>query len=191
MGPNSPFSLVRALGGQVGFLGCGTRTNTSIHGVEELLAPPPPYLLLPEPLKCTITDAAGATREVAHLRHNFAGVGQRYERLVGLVPPGAFSSGAVGARGALLELFDAEAMWATALEALRRDPWALCARIEPGSEDHHLKTGGSGPGGAYFSYRVGRPPLAAEAPAMEAGTSTASGSAGGGNALAGAAALRM
>jgi len=153
VGAGSPFAAVRALKGQVGFLGCGTRCNTSIHGVEELLAPHPPYLLLPERVRCTVTDAAGVAREVAHRRHNFEGVGQRYERLAGLVPPGAFTAGAVGARGALLELFDAEAMWDTALAALAKDPWALCERVEPGSEGHHLKLGG---GGAYHSYRVGK-----------------------------------
>lgn len=163
VGPHSPFSVVRALGGQVGFLGCGCRTNTSIHGVEELLSPPPPYLLLPQPVACRVTDAEGVTREVAHRRHNFEGVGQRYERLPGMVPAGAFTSGPVGEKGALLELFDAPAMWATALEALRKDPWALCAGVAPGAEGHHLKTGG---GGAYYSYSVGAPPapLAAAAP---------------------------
>jgi hypothetical protein len=117
-----------------------------------------------------ITDAEGHTRDVVHRRHNFEGVGQRYERLPAMVPTGAFSSGPVGAKGALLELFDAEAMWSTALEALRKDPWALCARVEPGSEGHHLKAGG---GGAYWGYTVGGAPATAEA-----GAGAAAGAAG-------------
>jgi len=153
VGAGSPFAAVRALSGQVGFLGCGSRCNTSVHGVEELLAQPPPYLWQQAPVLCSVTDAAGVERVVAHRRHNFEGVGQRYERLVDLMPAGAFSSGVVGAQGARLEIFDAEAMWTTALDALRKDPWSLCERVEPGSEGHHLRVSRDG---TYFGYRVGK-----------------------------------
>lgn len=44
VGANSPFRWVRDLCGQVVFLGCGCRCNTSIHGVEEMVDPIPPYL---------------------------------------------------------------------------------------------------------------------------------------------------
>jgi aminoglycoside 3-N-acetyltransferase len=153
VGAGSPFTAVRALNGQVGFLGCGSRCNTSMHGVEELLAEPPPYLWQPTPVLCTVTDAEGVARTVAHRRHNFEGVGQRYERLVNLMPAGAYLSGVVGTKGALLELFDAEAMWTTALDALSKDPWSFCERVEPGSEGHHLTVSRDG---RNFGYRVGR-----------------------------------
>jgi aminoglycoside 3-N-acetyltransferase len=153
VGPGSPFAAVRALKGQVGFLGCGTRTNTSIHGVEELVSPPPPYLMSPEPVRYQVTDADGVTHEVVHRRHNFHGVGQRYERLAALMPERAFVSGEVGTKGKLLELYDAEAMWDTALKALSKDPWAFCDEIEPGTEDHFVQLRG---GGTYYGYWVGR-----------------------------------
>ncbi|MFP6646122.1 MAG: AAC(3) family N-acetyltransferase, partial [Candidatus Latescibacterota bacterium] len=35
-----PLRKLRDLGGQLLFLGCGLRPNTSMHGVEELVEPP-------------------------------------------------------------------------------------------------------------------------------------------------------
>ena len=97
VGPHSPFTALAALGGQVAFLGCGARCNTSIHGVEEALpGGPPPYLLLPGEVEYSLVDAAGARTSVRHRRHDFAGVGQRYERLVAGMPAGAYSEGRVG-----------------------------------------------------------------------------------------------
>ena len=79
------------------FLGCGARCNTSIHGVEEALpAGPPPYLLLPGEITYSLVDASGTRTDVRHRRHDFSGVGQRYERLVAGMPPGTYSEGRVG-----------------------------------------------------------------------------------------------
>jgi aminoglycoside 3-N-acetyltransferase len=151
VGPHSPFCLVRAHGGQIAFLGCGTRCNTSIHGVEEALRPaPPPYLLLKDPIRYTVVDAAGRAEEVQHLRHDFAGTGQRYERLCALVPPGAYARTQVG-RGAL-EIFEAQPLWDAATELLTRDAGAL---TEQAQEGHTLKPGRDAAGNEYYSYTVG------------------------------------
>lgn len=155
VGPNSPFSLVARLNGQVAFLGCGARCNTSIHGVEETVLPrPPPYLLRPGTVRYRVVDEAGAVEEVEHRRHDFAGVAQRYERLRGMVPKGEYAQGRVGV--AVLEVFEAPSMWAAARRAVTADPEALVARCAPGEEeDHHLKPAR---GGEYFSYTVGPTP---------------------------------
>ena len=150
VGPNSPFCRVRAHGGQIAFLGCGTRCNTSIHGVEEALRPaPPPYLLLKDPIRYTVVDATGRAEEVHHWRHNFAGTGQRYERLCALVPPGAYARTQVG-RGAL-EIFEAQPLWDTATDLLTRDAGAL---TEPAQEGHTLKPGRDAAGNLFYSYIV-------------------------------------
>lgn len=39
-GERSPFRRLRDIDGQIVFIGCGTRCNTSMHGVEELVEPP-------------------------------------------------------------------------------------------------------------------------------------------------------
>ena len=76
VGPHSPFAALPALGGQVAFLGCGARCNTSIHGVEEALpAGPPPYLLLPGEITYSLVDASGTRTDVRHRRHDFAAWG--------------------------------------------------------------------------------------------------------------------
>ena len=142
VGPHSPFVRVCRQGGQVLFLGCGARCNTTIHGVEEALpSGPPPYLLRPDRIVYTITDARGATHTVAHRRHDFADVGQRYERLVELMPPGTATISAV--RGAATILLDADAMWRAATAALERDAGAL---VERGVKEGHVLVAGKSEG---------------------------------------------
>lgn len=102
----------------------------------------------------TVVDAAGEARTAQHSRHNFAGVGQRYERLAGLVPSGAYRKTPMGR--AFFEIFEAAALWDTALEVITKDPAALvhvCGEDE--DEGHYLKRGGS-EAAPYYSYTVGK-----------------------------------
>jgi len=95
VGPNSPFAHVRSLGGQVAFLGCGTRCNTSVHGVEEQCDPLPAFLFEPAPCAYELVDGDGRETTTVHRRHGFAGVAQRYERVEALLPPGALTRGPI------------------------------------------------------------------------------------------------
>jgi aminoglycoside N3'-acetyltransferase len=165
VGAHSPFARVRELGGQVAFLGCphGSRCNTSIHGVEKTLEPPPPYLLRPGAVEYVVVDADGAERVVQHRRHDFANTAQRYERVAALMAAAdAAGSGrerthwAGSALGAAVVVLDAKAMWAAARAALEAGraagAWPLTeATAEGAEEDHHLVTGKDGS----FRYRVG------------------------------------
>lgn len=99
------------------FIGCGTRPNTSMHAVEELSRPP--YLFGP-PVRYQMTDAAGRTYTAICVSHGFAGVSQRYERLVPLLPAGGYA--AANVHTAFCELIDAAEMWRTADERYRADP---------------------------------------------------------------------
>lgn len=85
VGPNSPFRKIFEKNGQVLFLGCTPRCNTSMHGVEELLDTRPPFLFQENPIVYSVTDYSGKTEKVTHTRHNFSGVGQRYERVAELL----------------------------------------------------------------------------------------------------------
>lgn len=183
VGAHSPFARVRALGGQVAFLGVPhlARCNTSIHGVEEALpSGPPPYLLTPEPVAYEVVVATPAAPTAGggggcggvalvevqrHRRHDFAGTLQRYERVVALLeaasdaPPGSCVRGRVLAADAVV--MDAREMWRVATAALEADPLCLVARAgAPGEEEaHHLVESATEPG--VFRYRVGPPAAAA------------------------------
>ena len=143
VGPHSPFRKVCDLGGQVVFLGCGARCNTSMHGVEELYGEPP-FLFLQNPIVYTVIDADGNTKSVVHRRHNFEGTGQRYERLLEVIPlgPSLRSIGTVGT-SAVTHVFEAAAMWGRALETMQqRGPLFFVDRIPPGAESHVFGSGG-------------------------------------------------
>lgn len=125
VGPNSPFSKLPQAGGQVLFLGCGLRPNTSMHGVEEHIVPP---YLYGEEVTYRIILPGGSETSMTVRSHNFAGWEQRYDRLEGLMQDSL-------ARGAVLDaqcfLLDAPRMWQVALEQMRRDPLFFVDRASP------------------------------------------------------------
>jgi len=116
VGPNSPFSKLPHVGGQVLFLGCGMRPNTSMHGIEEHIIPP--YLFGGNVHYRIILPGGGETSMKVR-SHNFAGWEQRYDRLEALMPAGL-------TRGMVLDaacyLLDAPLMWQAALAQMRLDP---------------------------------------------------------------------
>lgn len=118
-GANSPFRAVRDRGGQILFLGCGLRPNTSMHGVEELVEPP--YLFGSE-VAYRIVLEGGGRMKITCRRHGFDGWAQRYERIEGMMGEPGLRVGKV--LEATVHLLDARAFWARAEKALRRD--ALC-----------------------------------------------------------------
>jgi aminoglycoside 3-N-acetyltransferase len=108
---------LRECGGQILFLGCGLRPNTSMHGVEELVEPP--YLF-----GTTVTYrarlAGGDTVVLRCRRHNFAGYEQRYDRLANLLAANELRAGHI--LGAAVHLVEAGPMWARAEAALQANP---------------------------------------------------------------------
>ena len=118
VGEHSPFRGLRDLCGQVLFLGCGLRPNTSMHGVEEVAEAP--YLFGPEITYRII--AADRTETLArHRRHGFGEWRQRYDRIAPLLREGGeIVSGHV--LKATTYVLEAQPMWARALVAFRTDP---------------------------------------------------------------------
>jgi aminoglycoside 3-N-acetyltransferase len=115
-GPHSPYRRLRELGGQVAFLGCGLRPNTSMHGVEEIAEPP--YLF------GGFVDYTAILPDGRHLdlrcrRHGFPGWSQRYDRVGPLMPDGKIRQAQV--LEATVHVLDCSAMWAVALEAMAGD----------------------------------------------------------------------
>jgi aminoglycoside 3-N-acetyltransferase len=116
-GVNSPFHKLPHYKGQILFLGCGLRPNTSMHGIEELSEPP---YLFNEMVKYEITDANAQVFKMAVRRHSFKGWIQRYDRLEGILNNDALRTGKV--LEAECHLVEADVMWLAAHEKLELDP---------------------------------------------------------------------
>ncbi len=117
-GGHSPFRRLRDLGGQVLFLGCGPRPNTSMHGVEEVAQAP---YLFGETVDYRAVLPDGSAIEARCRRHGFKGWAQRYDRIEPLMSAEHLQTGRV--LEATVHVLDCRAMWAAALEAMTRDPY--------------------------------------------------------------------
>jgi aminoglycoside 3-N-acetyltransferase len=124
-GPHSPLHKLPDAGGQVLFLGCGMRPNTSMHAIEELAQPP--YLFSGEEITYQIILPSRAEMTMRVRAHDFAGWAQRYERLGSLLETRGMRCRS--ALGAAAHLVEGAAMWEAALEALRRDPLYFVERL--------------------------------------------------------------
>lgn len=124
VGSHSPFSKLREAKGKILFLGCGTEPNTTMHGVEELAAPP---YLYGDILTYTLTNNDGKTYNKLYTPHGFKNTRQHYERLEPLMPEGTLRRGKVLSSDCVL--MDAAAVWETALTFLKKDPMFFVTTI--------------------------------------------------------------
>ena len=141
-GPHSPFARLPQAGGQILFLGCGLRPNTSMHAVEEQVEPP--YLYGP-PVGYQVILADGSVRAMTVRSHNFAGWSQRYDRLQALLPAPDLRRGPV--LQASCHLVEAAALWPAALAALRADPFYF---VEPAGSRQARKEASHENNGHFF-----------------------------------------
>jgi len=128
-GSHSPFRALRDRGGQILFLGCGMRPNTSMHGVEELAGPP--YLFGETITYRVILDDG---REVVFpcRRHGFRGWSQRYDRVADLLAGDELRTGKV--LEAMVHILESRPMWEKAFAALRQDPLFFVEKTDPVAE---------------------------------------------------------
>lgn len=125
-GANSPFAKLPKVGGQILFLGCGLRPNTSMHAIEEHVTPP--YLYADgDPVEYRMLRDDGSTFNMTVRSHGFKGWGQRYDRLEGVMHYGLHKGPVLQAE---CYLIDAAEMWLAALTNLRNDPLFFVERIE-------------------------------------------------------------
>ncbi len=115
-GRHSPYYKLKEEGGQILFIGCGLRPNTSMHGVEELSEPP--YLF--NGMVDYDIRQAGAVRRMRVRSHNFAGFEQRYDRLATLLGEGELHTGKL--LKATCHLVEARPMWEKAHARLLENP---------------------------------------------------------------------
>ena len=121
VGRNSPLSILPQIGGKILMMGCGTRPNTSMHGVEELTEPPYLYSGIQTLYLCT--DINGIQHRMKVLGHGFSTVSaQRYDRIENLLAPGTeIWNGTI--LNAKCTLMDSAALWKAGERKLRQDPF--------------------------------------------------------------------
>ena len=125
-GPHSPFRRLREAGGQILFLGCGARPNTSMHGVEEVVEAPYYYA---EMVDCRVIWSDGHETIQPLRRQSFVGINLRYDRLPALLSaPDEIHRGHVLRAESIL--YEAEPMWRTAIAAMREDVLYFADRAE-------------------------------------------------------------
>jgi len=123
-GPNSPFVRLRDASGQILFLGCGLKPNTSMHGVEELVEPP--YLYSGWAVyRITLADGSETTMRVR--RHGFKGWAQRYDRIEAVMGGAGIRAGRVLSADCFL--LEAPVFWRRAHAALMAEPLFFVDRI--------------------------------------------------------------
>ena len=116
VGENSPFYRLSQFGGKVIFLGCSTRPNTSMHGVEERFGAS--YLMGKGTKEFTLLDYDGTEIKKYYCYHNIwhNGYNQRYDRLEDVMK---FQKGTV--HGAICNIVDSATMWKNATEKMKED----------------------------------------------------------------------
>jgi len=116
VGPNSPFHEVYRRNGKIIMLGCGLESNTSMHGVEEMIVPPYVYR---DNCDYTLILENGETVTQAYLNHDFHGIHQRYERILGLLSPDEYRQGKV--LNADCTVYNSKAVWEKSIKKMRED----------------------------------------------------------------------
>lgn len=117
-GPHSPYRLLNEIGGQILVMGCELNSNTSIHGVEEMINPD---YLFGEAVKYRIFNSKREKSYLNYKRYAFNQVIPRYDRLLDLLEVGKTIK-----VGKVLDytcyLIDAKVMWKVAQEKLKENP---------------------------------------------------------------------
>jgi aminoglycoside 3-N-acetyltransferase len=115
-GIHSPFHKLPHYNGQILFIGCGLRPNTSMHAIEELVEPP---YLYNDIIEYDITDAAGITSKMSVRSHNFNGWIQRYDRVAQVLDSDALRTGKV--LNADCHFIETPALWSAVHRKLSED----------------------------------------------------------------------
>ena len=116
-GKNSPYFKLKEEAGQILFLGCGLKPNTSMHAVEELVEPP---YLYNGWVDYRIRLADGSETVMRVRSHGFKGWQQRYDRIETVMAGEGISTGKVLSADCFL--LEASAFWRKALQAMKETP---------------------------------------------------------------------
>jgi len=120
----SPFRKLRDIGGKILFLGCSLNANTSMHGVEELVAPE--YLYDGE-IQYKMELENGDVYQKKYVTHNFKGFQQRYDRVLNILSSDDYSFGKVLTAGTYL--IKAIPLWEKSQKKLSDNPLYFVDRM--------------------------------------------------------------
>ena len=123
-GEHSPYFKLKAEAGQILFIGCGLKPNTSMHAVEELVEPPYLYNSWVD-YRIKLADGSETTMKVR--RHGFKGWLQRYDRIEAVIAGEGISAGKVLSADCFL--LEASAFWQKAYQAMKEVPLFFVDRI--------------------------------------------------------------
>jgi aminoglycoside 3-N-acetyltransferase len=123
-GKNSPFFKLKEEAGQILFIGCGLKPNTSMHAVEELVEPP---YLYDGWVDYRIKLADGRETAMRVRSHGFSGWRQRYDRIEAVMGGEGISTGKVLSANCFL--LEASVFWQKAYDTLKGDPLYFIDRI--------------------------------------------------------------
>lgn len=123
-GPHSPYRLIKELGGQILFLGCGLDKNISMHGIEELVEPP---FLFEGMCEYKIFNNTREKFYAKYKKHDFKEVIQRYERLENILTDRDMIKGKV--LQADCYLIEASEMWKKASQLMKKDLYYFVDKI--------------------------------------------------------------
>ncbi len=123
VGENSPFAKLPKYNGKILMLGCGTRCNTLMHGVEETVENP--YVLDKNyTINYTLVVGDKVLHQTAHRHHfideNGKHIEQRYDRVVDLLSKKEVSFGKVLEANCVL--MSAKAVWEKGQSKMRENP---------------------------------------------------------------------
>lgn len=116
-GTHSPFHQLPLMDGQILFLGCGLRPNTSMHAIEEIIEP---HYLYGAVVEYEMVDQQGNSFPMAVRSHNFKGWTQRYDRLADVLDAEYLHRGRVLQADCFV--VEAEPMWLAAYRQLQINP---------------------------------------------------------------------
>lgn len=117
-GPNSPYRLLKEMGGKILFLGCGLEYNLSIHAIEELVEP---NYLFGESIEYKIYNVNREKHYKTYKIHSFKDITKRYDKLEEILEEGIdYYKGDVLGGGCCL--INAQTAWKKALKVLKNNP---------------------------------------------------------------------
>ncbi len=116
-GSNSPFRKLRETGGKILFLGCSLKSNTSMHGVEELTVP---KYLYGEEIEYTMETEKDGVYKKKYIPHNFKGFQQRYDRVTDILSNDDYAFRKI--LGADTYLINSIPLWEKAHKKLSENP---------------------------------------------------------------------
>lgn len=125
LGVHSPFRKMKDCGGKILMLGCGLKTMTYMHGVEELLGVD--YCIAPDLQLYRLRDQNGVEMQDYYRHHDFAGYAQRYDRLAAVMGSDIAKGKTLGGESYLLS---SEKLEKAAIAALEKDPHYFVDRME-------------------------------------------------------------